>query len=118
MPPGHVAPLRAVLAERPAVWGLGAVLAGSWLVAASSWVVAPIYPVPMTLQTLAVMLVAGLAGARLALAIVITWLAQAALGAPLLADGAGGFTHDNTALNQFFWDSANHRLGIGLTNPE
>lgn len=90
MPPGHVAPLRAVLAERPAVWGLGAVLAGSWLVAASSWVVAPIYPVPMTLQTLAVMLVAGLAGARLALAIVITWLAQAALGAPLLADGAGG----------------------------
>ncbi len=90
MSPGHVAPLRAVLAERPAVWGLGAVLGGSWLIAASSWIAAPMYPVPMTLQTFAVMLVAGLAGARLALAIVITWLAQAALGLPLLADGSGG----------------------------
>lgn len=90
MSPSHVAPLRAVLAERPATWGLAAVLAGSWLIAASSWVSVPMHPVPMTMQTFAVMLVAGLAGARLALAIVITWLAQAAVGLPLLADGAGG----------------------------
>lgn len=72
------------------VWRIAAVLAGSWLIAASSWVSAPMYPVPMTLQTFAILLVAGLAGARLALAIVITWLAQAALGLPLLADGVGG----------------------------
>jgi biotin transport system substrate-specific component len=90
MSPGHVAPLRAVLADRPITWGFGAVLAGSWLIAASSWISAPMYPVPMTLQTFAVMLVAGLGGARLALAVVITWLAQAAMGLPLLAEGAGG----------------------------
>ncbi len=90
MSPSHVAPLRAVLAERPATWGLAVVLAGSWLIAASSWVSVPMHPVPMTMQTFAIMLVAGLAGARLALAIVITWLAQAAVGLPLLADGAGG----------------------------
>lgn len=86
----YVAPLRAFLAERPAVWRLGAVLAGSWVIAASSWVTAPMYPVPMTLQTFAILLVAGLAGARLGAAIVVTWLAQAALGLPFLADGAGG----------------------------
>ena len=51
------------------------------------------YPVPMTLQTLAVLLVAGLAGARLAAANVITWLALAAIGLPLLADGGGGLEH-------------------------
>ena len=89
----YVAPLRAFLAERPAVWRLGAVVAGSWVIAASSWVVAPMYPVPMTLQTFAILLVAGLAGARLGAAIVVTWLAQAALGLPFLAEGAGGLDH-------------------------
>lgn len=93
MSPGHVAPLRAVLADRPATWGIAAVLAGSLLIAAASWISAPMYPVPMTLQTLAVLLVAGLAGARLAAASVITWLALAAIGLPLLADGGGGLEH-------------------------
>lgn len=90
MSPSHVAPLRAVLVDRPVIWGLAAVVAGSLLVAASSQVSAPMYPVPMTMQTFAILLVAGLAGARLSLAIVITWLALAALGLPFLADGAGG----------------------------
>ncbi len=90
MSPGHVAPLRAFLADRPATWGLAGVLAGSWLIAASSWISTPMYPVPMTLQTFAILLVAGLAGARLAAASVITWLALSAIGLPLLADGAGG----------------------------
>jgi len=86
----HVAPLRAFLAERSAAWRFAAVLAGSWLIAASSWFSAPMYPVPMTMQTFAVLLVAGLAGARLGFAMVLTWLAQAAIGLPFLADGAGG----------------------------
>lgn len=86
----HVAPLRAFLAERPAVWRFAAVIAGSWVIAASSWIAAPMYPVPMTMQTFSILLVAGLAGARLGAAIVITWLAQAALGLPFLAEGSGG----------------------------
>jgi biotin transport system substrate-specific component len=86
----HVAPLRAFLAERRAIWRISAVVGGSWVIAASSWVSAPMYPVPMTMQTFAILLVAGLAGARLGAAIVITWLAQAALGLPFLAEGAGG----------------------------
>lgn len=86
----HVAPLRALLAERSVAWRFAAVLLGSWVIAASSWISAPMYPVPMTMQTFAVLLLAGLGGARLGFAIVLTWLAQAAIGLPFLADGAGG----------------------------
>ena len=103
----HVAPLRAFLAERPAVWRIGAVLAGSWVIAASSWIAAPMYPVPMTMQTFAVLLVAGMAGARLGIAIIVTWLAQAALGLPFLADGAGG-------LDPFSGPTAGYLIGFAL----
>ena len=84
------APLDALLAGRPLAWRVGAVLAGSWLLAASSWAEVPMYPVPMTLQTYALLVIAGLAGPRLALEIVGVWLAEAAMGLPLLAGGAGG----------------------------
>jgi biotin transport system substrate-specific component len=103
----HVAPLRAWLAERPAAWRIGAVLIGSWLIAASSWISAPMYPVPMTMQTFAVLLVAGMAGARLGFAIVATWLTQAALGLPFLADGDGG-------LDPFSGPTAGYLAGFAL----
>jgi biotin transport system substrate-specific component len=47
--------------------------------------------VPVTLQTWALFVMAGLVGGRLALITVLAWLALAALGAPVLADGAGGW---------------------------
>ncbi|MES2341899.1 MAG: biotin transporter BioY [Pseudomonadota bacterium] len=84
------APLDALLAGRPLAWRVGAVLAGSWLLAAASWAEVPMYPVPMTLQTYALLVIAGLSGPRLALEIVFVWLAQAAMGLPLLAGGASG----------------------------
>ena len=90
MSPGHVAPLQAVLVDRPLVWRILLVVGGSWMMALASWISAPMYPVPITMQSFFVMTFAGIAGARLAAAIVLTWLAQAALGAPFLADGAGG----------------------------
>lgn len=84
------APLDALLAGRALAWRVGAVLAGSWLLAASSWAEVPMYPVPMTLQTYALLLIAGLSGPRLSLEIVFVWLAQAAMGLPVLAGGASG----------------------------
>jgi biotin transport system substrate-specific component len=90
MSPGHAAPLQAALIDRPVLWRIAVVIAGSAMIAVASWISAPMYPVPMTMQSFVVMLLAGLAGARLAAAIVLTWLALAALGLPLLADGAGG----------------------------
>ena len=47
--------------------------------------------VPITLQTYALFVLAGVFGGRLALGAVLAWLAIAALGAPVLADGAGGW---------------------------
>ena len=79
-----------LLANRPRFWRVGVVLLGSWLLAAASWAEIPMVPVPMTLQTYAVLVIAALAGRYLATAIVVVWLFQAAIGFPVLAGGAGG----------------------------
>jgi biotin transport system substrate-specific component len=79
-----------LLANRPRAWRVGVVLLGSWLLAAASWAELPMVPVPMTLQTYALFVIAALAGRYLATAIVVVWLFQAAIGFPVLAGGAGG----------------------------
>lgn len=68
-----------------------AVIAGALALAVASRFAVPIGPVPITLQTYALFVVAGVFGGRLALLAVLAWLAVAALGAPVLADGAGGW---------------------------
>lgn len=61
----------------------------SVLIAASAHVSVPFWPVPMTLQTLAVMTIAGLFGARLGVAAMLAVLAEGALGLPVFAGGTG-----------------------------
>ena len=53
---------------------LVATLLGVLVLTASSWVAIPMLPVPMTLQTLAVMLVGALYGWRLGGLTVVLWL--------------------------------------------
>lgn len=80
--------------QRSRPWQLGAVLAGTFILALSSHIKVPFYPVPMTLQTLAVPLIGALYGWRLGMVTVLAWLGQAALGAPVLAGptlGIGAF---------------------------
>jgi biotin transport system substrate-specific component len=48
------------------------------------------YPVPVTMQTLAVILMGLVLGPRAGTAIVIGWLSLAAMGAPVLAGGKTG----------------------------
>jgi biotin transport system substrate-specific component len=67
------------------------VVAGVVALAITSRLAIPIGPVPITLQTYALFVLAGVFGGRLALTAVAAWLALAALGAPVLADGAGGW---------------------------
>lgn len=67
------------------------VVAGVVGMAAASRVAFDIGPVPITLQTYALFVLAGLFGGRLGLGIVLAWLAAAAFGLPVLAGGAGGW---------------------------
>ncbi len=74
--------------------GLGAkialVVAGALLVAASARAEVPMYPVPMSLQTLAISLIGLTYGARLAAVTLLAYLAQGAMGLPVFAGGAAG----------------------------
>jgi biotin transport system substrate-specific component len=70
---------------------VGIVLACVLLLAMASWAVVPMYPVPMTLQTLALFVIAALAGPRMTVEVVIVWLLCAAIGLPVLAGFTGGW---------------------------
>ncbi len=67
--------------------------AATIVLAVSSWIEVPMVPVPMTLQTLAVVLVGAAFGAKLGFLAVAAWLAEGAIGLPVLAGGAAGAHH-------------------------
>ena len=62
-------------------------IAGSLLVAAAAQVKIPFWPVPMTMQTLAVLVVGGAYGARLGAATLGLYLLEGAFGLPFLSSG-------------------------------
>lgn len=63
---------------------------GTALLTLSSKVNLPLPYVPMTLQTLAVLVIGAAYGARLGAATVVAWLAEGALGLPVFAGPVGG----------------------------
>ena len=65
------------------------VLAGTALLALAAKITVPFWPVPMTLQTLAVFLIAATYGRNLAVATVIAYLVEGAIGLPVFATGGG-----------------------------
>lgn len=71
---------------RPALLALG----GSLAIAASAQINFPMQPVPMTMQSLVVLLVGVAYGWRLGAATVLFYLAQGALGLPVFAGFRGG----------------------------
>ncbi len=81
---------RVLAAERPLLAKTALVATGVGVLAASAWISVPFYPVPMTMQTLAVLLVGGLLGARLGVAAVASYLALGLTGAPVFHGGLGG----------------------------
>ena len=76
-------PLR--LAGRPIAQKAVVVLLGVAFLTASSWVTVPMWPVPMTMQTFAVLMVGALCGWRLGVATVVAWLVLA-VQFPLLSE--------------------------------
>jgi biotin transport system substrate-specific component len=67
-----------------------AILAGTGLLALSSYISVPMIPVPVTMQTFAVTLIGALFGWRLGALTVIAWLMEAVAGLPVLSEGAAG----------------------------
>ena len=65
------------------------VLGGSALLALSAKISVPFYPVPMTFQPLAVVLIGAAFGPRLGGATVLAYLIEGAAGLPVFATGAG-----------------------------
>lgn len=84
-------PLR--LSDRSLAVQIAAVIFGTALMTASSYISVPMLPVPMTMQTLAATLIGALFGWRLGALTVAAWLLQGALGFPVFANGAGGVPH-------------------------
>jgi len=62
------------------------VLGGTAFIAAASQVSVPMWPVPVTLQTLAILLVGFAYGSRLAAVTVLAYLAEGAMGLPVFAN--------------------------------
>lgn len=86
-------------ARASAVWGYDLVLVGlgSALIALSAQfaVNLPLYlsPIPITGQTLAVLLVGALYGSKRGVATVLAYLAEGLAGLPVFAGGSGGLVH-------------------------
>ncbi|MBN1631623.1 MAG: biotin transporter BioY [Thermoleophilia bacterium] len=77
-------------AARSTVLAATLVTAGVAALTAGAWLSVPFYPVPLTMQTLAVLVVGGLLGPRLGVAAVTSYLALGLAGAPVFHAGLGG----------------------------
>lgn len=78
-----VRPTRARLAQA------GLVLMGTLILAASAQISIPMWPVPLTLELYAVMLIGAFFGWRLGAVTIAAWLLEGALGLPVFAHGTG-----------------------------
>lgn len=77
----------ALIGRETIVKQAGLVLGGSLFIALAAQVLVPFYPVPMTLQTLAILIVGLSFGARLGAATLLAYLAEGAMGLPVFAGG-------------------------------
>jgi biotin transport system substrate-specific component len=68
---------------------------GSLIVAGAAQISIPMWPVPMTLQTLAVLAVGGAYGARLGMATILLYIAEGVAGLPFFAEGHHGLFNAN-----------------------
>tara|TARA_R110002072_G_scaffold87087_2_gene196480 strand:- start:196 stop:771 length:576 start_codon:yes stop_codon:yes gene_type:complete len=79
------------------------VVAGSVLIALGAQISVPMLPVPMTLQTLAILLVGLTAGSRLGAGAVLAYLAEGAMGLPVFAGGGAGLAWLAGPTAGFLW---------------
>ncbi len=81
---------QAVIGHEGLVRKAGLVLGGSLFIALAAQVSVPFFPVPLTLQTLAILVVGLTFGSRLGAAALLAYLAEGAMGLPVFANGMNG----------------------------
>ncbi len=81
---------RALIGSDAMIWKIALVLGGSALIGVAAQISVPMFPVPMTLQTLAVLMVGLTFGARLGAVTLLAYLAEGAMGLPVFANGGFG----------------------------
>jgi len=74
----------------------------------------PITPVPITLQTLAVLLTGAALGSRRGALAMLLYLAEGAAGLPVFAGGTGGFVHLIGFTGGYLWSCPFAALVTGL----
>jgi biotin transport system substrate-specific component len=67
----------------------GLVLTGTLILAASAQISIPMWPVPLTMELYAVLLIGAFFGWRLGAVTIAAWLLEGALGLPVFAHGTG-----------------------------
>lgn len=100
-------PLYSILqikAINPLLRNLLLVVIGSFLITLGARISLPLQPVPITLQTLAVLFLGMAYGWRLGFATVLLYLAEGAIGFPVFAEGRAG-------LPVFFGPTAGYLVG-------
>jgi biotin transport system substrate-specific component len=88
--PAAPRPLADALLPRTAVVSTALVLGGALLTAGAAQVSVPIWPVPITGQTLAVLLVGSALGARRGALSMLVYALLGVVGLPVFADGSAG----------------------------
>ncbi|SMF82573.1 biotin transport system substrate-specific component [Tistlia consotensis] len=83
------------------------IVAGSILLTVSAKIQVPFWPVPMTMQTYAVILLGAVLGWRVGTASVLLYLAEGAIGLPVFAAGGG--------LAYFAGPTAGYLVGFALS---
>ena len=82
---------------------LAMVVLGSLAIAIAAQISVPMFPVPMTLQTLAITVIGLRFGARMAAATVLVYLGQGAMGLPVFASGGFGLAWLMGPTSGFLW---------------
>jgi biotin transport system substrate-specific component len=81
---------QAILGRETLLYKALLVLGGSVFIAVSAQVSIPMIPVPITLQTLAILMVGFAFGSRLGALTALVYLAEGFMGLPVFANGANG----------------------------
>lgn len=78
---------KAIIGQNTHLHKAALVLGGSLFIAIAAQVSVPFYPVPLTLQTLAILIVGLTFGSRLGAVTLVAYLAEGAMGLPVFANG-------------------------------